>query len=508
MSQVKKFTFNPEDVVQRDWRFGIHLPVGPNGEDLHLVKEILTLKDKTQIPNMRVIPDYERPVWMTKLPYRTYTDKKEYERASKLEMHMCTQSMLRNKVAMLTGNGTSNMQLSELLGSSGGQFVYGADIPSTTIIHRELYQKPNEGKNPVAYRYAAFDTETDVVHGTEQIIIGSMTMLPEVHLVIRKDWLDYNGYDVESRIMGVLKDKIDPIVNDFFKDLDAKGKGSDYPAEIRELKYTYEIVDNELNIVEKSFQWFHDRRPDWMGIWNIDFDVTKILNCCKRFNVEPSEVLCDPGIPHDFRIARYKRAQTMKIAASGKGKPVSPHDQWNFMFLTASFTMIDAMSVYRLLRLGDQEERSYSLDSILDKELGGMIRKLNHPPADIYVKEKWHQVMQVHHKFIYLAYAAMDTIAMCLLDRKTRDLSHRLPAMADISGFDQANSQPKRLRDSFYVFAKDDHDCIIGSVGYTRDKKPEPEPDYGDEIENGFGGDDGEDDEEETFEVLNRRDWV
>lgn len=483
----------------------MQLPVGPNGEDLHLVKELITLKDKRQVPNLRVIRDFERPIWMSQLQYRTYEDKKEYEYQGKLDKYMVTQSALRNKVAALTGNPTSAMQLGELLCNP---YIYGGDIPSTAIMQREMYQKPNEGKTAAPYVTGAFDTETDVLYGTNQIIIGSMTILPNVHLVIRKDWLDYKGIDTHERIMNVLKDKLDPIMADFYASLKPKELAR-FPEELRQLNYTYEIVDDEVEIIAKSFMWFHERKPDWMSIWNIDFDVTKILDCFKRNKIDPAQYLCDPSVPYEYRIARYKRAQANKVAASGKGKPVSPHDQWNFFYLTASFVMVDGMSAYRLLRLGEQEERSYSLDAILEKEFGTKIRKLTHEPADKYVKEKWHQVMQRDHKFVYLAYAAMDTISMCILDRKTRDLSHNLPALADITDFSQVNSQPRRLRDAFFVFALEEHDAVIGSVGYSRDyKKPEPEPDYGDDEEKGFGGDEDDEDEEENYEVLSRRHWV
>lgn len=505
MAGQGRYQFNPEDVVQRDWRFGMHLPVGPEGQDLHLIKETLTLKDNRQIPHLRVIQDFERPIYMQKMQFRTFQDKKEYEELSKVDKHMVTQSGLRNKIAALTGRPTSPAQLGELLCNP---YIYAGDISSTTIMHREMYQKPNEGKTPVPYTYAAFDTETDVLYGTNQIIIGSMTMLPYVHLVIRQDWLEYKGEDTPQRILDVLHAKLDGILADFFAAMDKTGKGDRFPEHMRKLVYTHEIVATELDIVDRSWAWFHDYKPDWMGIWNIDFDATKVMDCFKRNKVDPEQYLCDPIVPYAYRKVKYKRAQTFKEAASGKGKPVSPHDQWHFMFAQASFTMVDAMSAYRLLRLGEQEERSYSLDAILDKETDGHIRKLSHPPADKYVKEKWHQVMQRDHKWVYIAYAAMDTISMCLLDRLTRDLSHRLPAMADITGFDQANSQPKRLRDAFYVFALEDHNCVIGSVGHAREyKKPEPEPDYGDVVEQGFGGDE-DDMEEEEYSVLDRRNWV
>lgn len=510
MTEKKQPKFKEEDIERREWRFGTHLPSVPGYPDVHMVKELVTLKDKSQHSNLRSIVNYKRPVWSTKKIYRTYVDKKEYEKLSKLDMHMVTQSDMRNKIALLTDKATSNAHLSELLTSP---YIFGGDIPSTTIINHELYRKPNQGLVTTPYKYAAFDTETDVVNGTETIIISSMTMLPYVHLVIREDWLAYNGLDPTEDILGALHKFIDPVMTKFYEHVDSgkRPMTSLYPQELRELKFSFEIVPSEIEIVAKSFEWFHEKSPDWMGIWNIDFDAQKIMAACKNADVDPTSVLCDPRIPHDLRVARYKKVNELKISAGKAAKPISPHDQWNLMHLTASFFMVDAMSTYRLLRLGEQEERSYSLDAILEKEFGEALSKLKYGPTEMYVKDRWHIEMQSRHKLPYIAYAAMDTISMCLLDRKVRDLSHNLPSLAGITDFTQCNSQPKRLRDSFYVFAKEEHNCIIGSVGYSREykkKEPEPEFDYDEVVEEKFGGDDEDDFNEENAQVLDRRNWV
>jgi len=99
----------------------------------------------------------------------------------------------------------------------------------------------------------------------------------------------------------------------------------------------------------------------------------------------------------------------------------------------------------------------------------------------------------------------MYTISIDWLDKKRRDLSHKLPALADISSFDQVNSQPKRLRDAFYVFALEEHSSVVGSVGFAREyvEVIEEDPDEEDpdaEFE--------DEEEEEKHETLSRKAWV
>jgi len=494
-----------EDILGREWRFGLHLPVGPNGEDYHLIKEYLHMKDGSVTPFMRILKDFKRPVGILKPMYRTYQDKKEHEPLDRLDVIMTTQSALRNVVATAVGRPWSKESLSELLCSP---YIYAADVPSTAIMHRELYQKDNKHIVRGAYKNASFDTETDVLYGTEEIIIGTMTMLPEAHAIIRRDFLNFmSDEEFERQFQAVVLKKLhvphDPEFKKFLHD--KTGQAIEYA----DMKITYELVDTEIEIVEKSFKWFHDRKPDWMSIWNMDFDVTKVLDACKKAGVDPRQILCDPMIPWDYRIARYKRGQTKKVAASGKAKPVAPYDQWHFLFLSASFTIVDAMSAFRLLRLGEQEERSYALDFILNKIFDGKIRKLTHAPADMYVKERWHQEMQANHKLIYIAYALFDTISMNFLDLVTRDLSHKLPGMAGITSFDQCNSQPKRLRDSFYVFALEKHGQMVGTVGHAKDAPPIqeefPESEYGDDDED---EDEEEEEEDNAPPTLSRKGWV
>lgn len=492
-----------EDIKGREWRFGLHLPVGPNGEDYHMVKEYVHLTDGRIVPNMRIIKDFKRPVGILKPMYRTYQDKKEHEPLDRLDVLMTTQSALRNVVATAVGRPWSKESLSELLVSP---YIYAADVPSTAIMQRELYQKENKHITRGAYKNAAFDTETDVLYGTEEIIIGTMTMLPEAHAIIRRDYLNFmTDEEFARQFQDVVLKKLNVPHDEEFKKflLDKTGQA----LEFGDMKITYELVDTEIEIVEKSFKWFHDRKPDWMSIWNMDFDVTKVLNACKKAGVDPKQILCDSMIPWDYRIARYKRGQTQKVAASGKAKPVAPYDQWHFLFLSASFVIVDAMSAFRLLRLGEQEERSYALDAILEKIFQGKIRKLRHPPADMYVKERWHQEMQANHKLVYIAYAIFDTVSMAFLDLVTKDLSHKLPGMANITSFDQCNSQPKRLRDAFYVFALEKHNQLVGSVGHAKDAPPPevfPESEYGDDEED----DEDKEEEEAPAETLNRKGWV
>jgi hypothetical protein len=121
------------------------------------------------------------------------------------------------------------------------------------------------------------------------------------------------------------------------------------------------------------------------------------------------------------------------------------------------------MCAYKYIRLAKQKEQSYSLDSILNKELG--IRKLKFKEADGYTGLQWHQVMQRDYKLEYIVYNMFDCISMLELDEKTKDLGYTLPTYAGLSDFSIFNSQPKRIGVSYYFHLLKKENHILGTVG-------------------------------------------
>lgn len=59
--------YNGKRIINRECRFATYVkPPNYSDPDLHVVKEILHLEDKTSVPNMRLVWDYKRPFWITK----------------------------------------------------------------------------------------------------------------------------------------------------------------------------------------------------------------------------------------------------------------------------------------------------------------------------------------------------------------------------------------------------------------------------------------------------------
>jgi hypothetical protein len=115
------------------------------------------------------------------------------------------------------------------------------------------------------------------------------------------------------------------------------------------------------------------------------------------------------------------------------------------------------------VRIGKQEEQSYSLDFILNKNLG--IRKLKFEEADHVEKLKWHELMQQSYKVEYIIYNRFDCISIEVLDEKTLDLKATLPTFAGCSDFSIFASQPKRAQDKLHWYILKNKRKVMGTAG-------------------------------------------
>ena len=427
--------FKPEDVVGRECRFATYCPPAiQGGDDMHVVKEIVHVKQPDgsikQIPNIRKLKNYQRPFWLTKKGFRNHQDKKEWEEVDKVLEFKSTQSKLCEAVARGLGEPWLANGRSDIRRINRNPYTYGTDILSTAVIKKAYMDKYPE--LTTYYTAAPFDTETDVVHGTDQIIMGTISHQNKIFTAIQKSFVEGQA-DVIDRLHKLFHQYLGEHV------------------EKRRLEWEVVVVDREIDVVTACFNKAHVWKPDFVSIWNITFDMEKMLKACERANVDPAKVFSDPDVPDQYKFFKFKKGPNQKVTASGKTTPIKPSAQWHTVFSPSSFYFIDAMCAYRHIRTGSQEEPSYSLDAILKKyELGG---KLKFEAADGYSGLEWHQFMQTHHKLEYVVYNVFDSISMQLLDEKTLDLCLTLPLYSQHSDFENFKSQPRRLADKLHYFA-------------------------------------------------------
>lgn len=421
-------------------KFVIYVPPNQYREDdYHLIKENIHYVDGTIVPNIRLVKNHNRDFYVTKKAYRNHNDKKDFEEIDKVKKFTTTQSkMTRNIAKALELDYMSNPDYRML---SRSPYLYCNDISSSAIIKGNYKRRYSDLFSP--YKVSAFDIEIDVTNGEHhgEINVLSLTMGDKFVCAISKYFLQgHNKEEVKKAVMEHIGEYI------------IKRKMSVY----------IEICDTEMECLFKVFSYAHEWKPDFMAIWNMDFDIPKVVERCQANNVYPEDLFSDPKVPRDIRYFKYKQGQTRKTKDNGKVSIITPANRWHVALSTSSFYFIDAMCVYRQIRIAKPEEQSYSLDSILNKELG--IRKLKFEKADKYSGLDWHYHMQKDYPLEYVAYNIFDTLSMIELDEKTQDLTQALPVLSAFSDYANFNSKPKQLIDLLYWEALD-NDSVIGCSG-------------------------------------------
>lgn len=479
--------------------------VGGKNHDMHIVKEIIHLKDKRQIPNIRLWEDYERPYWITQKGRRNHQEKKDYEFEKYLTKYKATQLNMPKQIARALENYSAgpNPRMRQL---SRSPYLYGADVSSSCCLKND-YQQRYPGllsRNTVA----GGDIETNVYESENdgQIICMSVTHKTKVYLAYLKHWVS----DIDDPI-GETERMLEEIPELVTLKRD------------RKLQIEIEVCNTPADVVIQCMKRLHEWKPDFFGFWNISFDMSRILACLDKYGIDPAQVFSDAKVPNEYKYFHYREDQAIVTTASGVSKSKGPQDQWHWITAPASFQCIDLMSTYRVTRLAKGKEPSYALDYILNKELnaresvtikdvavdlakfqkscGKHISSNVGGHANYFVNEKqvpeieadkirvgdqllmtmefgklkfaeaahltgieWHQFMQTKHKIKYGLYNIIDSIRLEQLDEKTNDLGRSITLFSKASDYKNFSSNPRRLCDDMHFwYLKRPEPCVIGT---------------------------------------------
>ncbi len=425
---------DPKDVTAIECKHAVYTQ-SQSGKDSDMVtvKQLIHLKDGRKIPSLKFFKDYERPFWITRKNFQNHKDKKEWEYSDKLIERKCKHINLRQSVCQALGYGNPRGQMKTIARSP---FLYGVDITTPTLI-KESYQRrwPNTfTPNTVG----VVDSETDVQYDPDakNPILLSLTYRQRVLMTVLKDWVK-DTPDFEAR----LNDCIDKHLKADFEDRKIK-------------KVEVVMCDSAAEMVIKIIEACHAWQPDFVTFWNMDFDMTVMLNVLEKADVNLAELFSDPRVPKDYRYFRYKRGPSMKVKADGTVENLSPYDRWHVVEFPASFQFVDAMCVYRQIRKAKGKAPSYSLGYTLDTNLNR--NKLYFDVVDVKgVKDgslEWHVIMQREFKIEYAVYNIFDCIGVELLDEKTRDLQTQISVLSGYSEYGVFSSNPKRTSDKLHFF--------------------------------------------------------
>jgi len=394
------------------------------GKDIHIVKEV-SYEDGIYKDNIRVIRDYKRPFWITKEIYRDYKDKKEAEDIKKVTMYWSTESNLRYNIPKHLGDRYIGVK--DLRTVKDSPYVYGIDVDSRTFLKRSYQKASNFASSP--YRVGMFDIEVSIL--TDELLVATLATADNVYVYINKT---------------LVKDIIDPIdkVREDYKKYTPKNKFNP--------QLHIVVLDNEIDVIKAVFKKANYASIDYLAVWNIDYDIPKVVSIIERYGLDPADIFHYDKIPQDLKYFKYIEGRRQATTASGKFKPINIEEQWHTVTATTNYDFIDAMAAHRYVRVGGKTvPGGYSFSNILKHEKVG--DKLKYEDIDDSLQgPEWHNYMVAHEPIKYIVYNIWDTLAMVVLDDKTRDLSTNVPLLLGVSHLSTFSSGPTRIIDSLEFF--------------------------------------------------------
>lgn len=443
-----------EDIIGYECKHAVYMSSLRPGSDDNIVfiKERVHLKDGRTFPNTRIIKNPKRNFWITKEHLRDHEEHKEWEYLDRLQEFECTQAQLP-KAIMRALN--TRQQFRGLRSLFTNPYVYGADISITAIIKRKYMDKWPGLVTPNSL--GVFDLETDVVHGTEDPIYGSITYNDKAIIAVsewflercpgwNKDTKEFEG-ELKTYFLNRIKDL--PEINS------------------RNINLEVRVVPTAVDILKVLFERAHEWQPDFISAWNSDFDITRTLKTLEKFNCDPADVFVDKSVPREYRRVWYQKGPTKKVTESGKETPVLWYDQWHTLHAAASFYMVDQAGIFRKIRFSGGKE-PMGLDAVLKNHTN--VSKLKNEKADRYIKLEWHIYMQKYMPLEYGVYNLVDCIGCEILDEqpKVRDISTSISLQCGHSDYSKFGSQPRRTVDDLHFeYLNDEVPAVIGCTPTT-----------------------------------------
>lgn len=417
--------------------------------DYHYVKEKITYEDGTTSKNFKLYKDFQLPFYITKPHFQNHKDKKESEMIEKLNVYSSNYNLRHKTIASRLGSkyiGAKSMR--DVVDSP---YLYGTDIDSRAIIKKLYMEKYPEvnSKNDIVVLDIEVNTETD------EMIIISIASEQEVYVAI-----------LESLVEGIRKvdEQLHFLYDEYIPKTDVT----------KNIKPVFEIFKTEIDMLKAVLSRLHKWQPEFVAIWNIDYDLPYLINVCKKYHVDPKDIFSDPSLDPELRYFQYKQGKKVKLTESGVHKPIDPQEQWHVVHAPCSWYFIDAMCAYYFIRVGTKKiPGGYSLNNILEKELGKNMKKLKFEDdkTESLTGIDWHRYMVENKPLEYIIYNAWDTMSILELDNKTKDLSNTISVLAGVSSFDIFDSGPKKIIDALHFFYID-NGRVLGVKG-VRDKEME-----------------------------------
>lgn len=199
-----------------------------------------------------------------------------------------------------------------------------------------------------------------------------------------------------------------------------------------ELEYKLYFYSDERKMLVHFFQLINQLKLDFIGIWNISFDIPYIIDRLEYLGLDPKEVICHPDFPAK---KCYFKADLVNHDIKNKSD--------NFL-LTGYTVFYDQMELYASIRKGASELRSYRLNVIANKELKDS--KLD------YSEDGDIKTLPYTNFEMFIIYNIKDVLLQMGIERRTTDFDTLyVSSYKNATAYDKVFRQTVKLRNVQYL---------------------------------------------------------
>ena len=386
------------------------------------IKEIDNDGNVTWKDNLNIIENPIRPFYITARQFRDHQYKKEFEDLSKLEMYRCRDQELPDRVALALNEGRwTPKRFINLRQLCDSPYTYGCDIESEVLIKQNYMDNTPVGELP-KFTCGCLDIENEV-RGEGKINVLTYIHENQIYTCALAQYCRIYHKEDDSFTNATEEDCIEAINKLIGEEIKKHG-----------FELHFEIKDNELSMIYWIFERIHENKTDFVGIWNMNHDIPKIIERIIRCGGDPAQIMCHPDVPDRFKYCRYYTDNSNVQHFT---------DKWHWMNLTGYTQFIDSMCLYARLRKVSGRDSSYSLDAISTKELG---------QGKLHFGEITNHWYSQNYDFLnYIAYNINDVLIMQLMEWKNHDMS-ALNGLCGMSLPSQFNRQTIMVRNDEYHY--------------------------------------------------------
>lgn len=362
-------------------------------------------------------------VWVTKPALRNHSRKKEYADLREVDEVQTRYNEIATHIGPMVGIYARNNNFYNTKKVLASPYVYGADVDICVRV-RIAFNTVTPKKIPYL-NVGNFDIETSVLGDNRIIVISFIDGSGKAYCGCLKDFLKSNESveDIKSRYEKKVRQNFEQAISPKVKSMLEK-----HPITVE-----WKILDEELDLIKWIFEKIHFHKPDYITIWNMGFDIPKLLERLQFLEVDPAEIMCHPDVPKKYRKVEYAPSRMKQ----------NDHivDRWDWFYLTGYTQFIDAMCLYGRLRKAKGRDISYRLDYIGAKEIGA--GKLD------FGQNKTHYEMQVNDGVGYTVYNLVDSEILNLMNLKTKDLDQFVNLLG-LSNPEDFNKQSVMLKNYYF----------------------------------------------------------